>query len=92
VLKFPNGLKDYLEEQIGGRAVVTPHCICRQSAKKWRPWQCEWAVSWVAAGIGNADGMNASYCNTVPTPEGGTHEQGMRAALDQGAESLWRAD
>ena len=38
----------------------------------------------VAAGIGNADGMNASYCNTVPTPEGGTHEQGMRAALTKG--------
>ena len=44
----------------------------------------EWAVTWVAAGIGNADGMNASYCNTVPTPEGGTHEQGMRAALTKG--------
>ena len=44
----------------------------------------EWAVSWVGAGIGNADGMNASYCNTVPTPEGGTHEQGLRSALTKG--------
>jgi topoisomerase-4 subunit B len=41
-------------------------------------------VSWVGAGIGNADGMNASYCNTVPTPEGGTHEQGLRSALTKG--------
>jgi topoisomerase-4 subunit B len=84
VLKFPNGLRDYLEEQIGGRAVVTPTPFAGKVEKTGGHGSVEWAVSWVAAGIGNADGMNASYCNTVPTPEGGTHEQGLRAALTKG--------
>lgn len=83
-LKFPNGLQDYLEEQIGGRAVVTPAPFAGKVQKTGGHGSVEWAVTWVAAGIGNADGMNASYCNTVPTPEGGTHEQGMRAALTKG--------
>ena len=83
-LKFPNGLQDYLEEQIGGRAVVTPQAFAGKVQKTGGHGGVEWAVTWVAAGIGNADGMNASYCNTVPTPEGGTHEQGMRAALTKG--------
>ena len=83
-LKFPNGLQDYLEEQIGGRAVVTPLPFAGKVQKPGGHGSVEWAVTWVAAGIGNADGMNASYCNTVPTPEGGTHEQGMRAALTKG--------
>ncbi len=83
-LKFPNGLQDYLEEQIGGRAVVTPQAFAGKVQKAGGHGSVEWAVTWVAAGIGNADGMNASYCNTVPTPEGGTHEQGMRAALTKG--------
>ena len=84
VLKFPNGLQDYLEEQVGGRATVTPQVFAGKVQKQGGHGSCEWAVTWVAAGIGNADGMNASYCNTVPTPEGGTHEQGMRAALTKG--------
>lgn len=84
VLKFPNGLQDYLEEQVGGRATVTPQVFAGKVQKEGGHGSCEWAVTWVAAGIGNADGMNASYCNTVPTPEGGTHEQGMRAALTKG--------
>ncbi len=83
-LKFPNGLQDYLEEQIGGRAVVTPQAFAGKVQKAGGHGSLEWAITWVAAGIGNADGMNASYCNTVPTPEGGTHEQGMRAALTKG--------
>ena len=44
----------------------------------------EWAVTWSPAGFGEADGFMQSYCNTVPTPEGGTHEAGFRAALTRG--------
>src|SRR5690606_3628313 len=40
----------------------------------------EWAVAWTA----NADGFLSSYCNTVPTPDGGTHENGLRSALTRG--------
>ena len=44
----------------------------------------EWAIAWTPAGFGEADGFLQSYCNTVPTPEGGTHEAGLRAALTRG--------
>ncbi|MDP3592682.1 toprim domain-containing protein, partial [Phenylobacterium sp.] len=44
----------------------------------------EWALTWTPAGFGEADGFMQSYCNTVPTPEGGTHESGFRAALTRG--------
>ncbi len=44
----------------------------------------EWAVAWSPAGFGEADGFLQSYCNTVPTPEGGTHEAGLRAVLARG--------
>ena len=84
VLKFPNGLKDYLEEHIGGRTTVTPVPFAGKVIKEAGHGSVEWAVSWVGVGIGNADGMSASYCNTVPTPEGGTHEQGLRSALTKG--------
>ena len=44
----------------------------------------EWAVTWSGAGFGEHDGFVQSYCNTVPTPEGGTHEAGFRSALLKG--------
>jgi topoisomerase-4 subunit B len=44
----------------------------------------EWAVAWTPAGFGETDGFMRSYCNTVPTPEGGTHEAGLRAVLTRG--------
>ena len=44
----------------------------------------EWAITWSPQGFGEADGFMQSYCNTVPTPEGGTHEAGFRAALTRG--------
>ena len=65
-------------------APVTPTPFAGKVEKQGGHGSVEWAVSWVGAGIGNADGMSASYCNTVPTPEGGTHEQGLRAALTKG--------
>ena len=40
----------------------------------------EWAVAWIA----DDDGFSRSYCNTIPTPDGGTHETGLRTALSKG--------
>ncbi len=79
-LKFPDGLKDYLNDLIGGRTTVTPQPFAGKVEKEGGHGSVEWAVSWV----GGADGIRASYCNTVPTPEGGTHEQGLRNALTKG--------
>ena len=47
----------------------------------------EWAIAWIASD----DGFLNSYCNTVPTPDGGTHEAGLRAALTKELARLWRA-
>ncbi|MEO1476919.1 MAG: toprim domain-containing protein, partial [Pseudomonadota bacterium] len=47
----------------------------------------EWAVAWTAAGFGDSDGFSRSYCNTIPTPDGGTHEAGFRSAITKGLRS-----
>ncbi|MDB5453007.1 MAG: parE, partial [Caulobacteraceae bacterium] len=52
--------------------------------RKGEAGKVEWAIAWTPAGFGEADGFMQSYCNTVPTPEGGTHEAGLRAALVRG--------
>ncbi|MBE8191347.1 MAG: DNA topoisomerase IV subunit B [Alphaproteobacteria bacterium] len=83
-LKFPNGLADYLTEQIGKRPCVTDRPFTGKVQKAGGHGSVEWAVNWAAAGMGDADGMSVSYCNTIPTPEGGTHEQGLRSALTKG--------
>jgi len=80
VLHFPGGLKDFLNRRIEGQTTVTTEMFSGKSEKKSGHGSIEWAVSW----IGSADGFLNSYCNTVPTPEGGTHEAGLRAALTKG--------
>ena len=80
VLHFPEGLKDYLNERVGGRTTVTPTPFAGNIQKDGSHGSVEWAVTWVGGG----DSHVSSYCNTVPTPEGGTHEQGLRNALTKG--------
>jgi len=81
---FPNGLADYLAERAGGIETVTETFSGRIERKGGDGGAVEWAVTWSPAGFGEADGFMSSYCNTVPTPEGGTHEAGLRAALTRG--------
>ena len=80
VLHFPDGLKDYLSERVGGRTTVTPEPFAGKVQKAGGHGSVEWAVTWVGGG----DAHISSYCNTVPTAEGGTHEQGLRNALNRG--------
>ncbi|MFM8376436.1 MAG: type IIA DNA topoisomerase subunit B, partial [Phenylobacterium sp.] len=84
VLRFPNGLADYLAERVRDVETVTPEPFTGRFERKGDPGKVEWAVTWTGAGFGEADGFLQSYCNTVPTPEGGTHEAGFRAALTRG--------
>jgi len=76
-LHFPGGLKDYLTFTLGARTTITP----RSFAGAWKAsegvGQMEWAIHWP----GDGDGFCHTYCNTVPTPLGGTHESAMRSAL-----------
>jgi topoisomerase-4 subunit B len=83
VFHFPNGLADYLAERTQGIETVTPEAFSGRVERNG-DGAVEWAVTWTPAGFGEADGFMQSYCNTVPTPEGGTHEAGLRAALTRG--------
>ena len=80
---FPNGLADALAERIGELETVTPTFSGRVE-RKGEAGAVEWAVAWSPIGFGEADGFVQSYCNTVSTPDGGTHEAGFRAALVRG--------
>ncbi len=84
VFKFPGGLADYLAETIEGIETVTPEPFAGRIERMGEAGAVEWAVAWTPAGFGEADGFMRSYCNTVPTPEGGTHEAGLRAVLTRG--------
>jgi topoisomerase-4 subunit B len=77
VFHFPGGLKDYLAADIEGEALVADQVFTGRVEKSGKHGSVEWAIAWLAA----ADGFVHSYCNTVPTPDGGTHEAGLRTAL-----------
>jgi topoisomerase-4 subunit B len=89
VFHFPNGLADFLKERLGEIETVTPDPFAGRierpkNEKGEAGGAVEWAIAWSGAGFGEADGFMQSYCNTVPTPEGGTHEAGLRLALTRG--------
>jgi topoisomerase IV subunit B len=84
VLKFPNGLKDFLAELLQDKKNVTSEPFVGRTVKDIGHGKVEWAVAWVQDGFGEADGLLRSYCNTIPTPDGGAHENGLRAALTKG--------
>ena len=80
VFKFPGGLADHLAEQVGGRECVTAQPFTGRQDFPDDQGRVEWAIAWPLW----SDGATSWYCNTVPTPDGGTHEQGLRAALTKG--------
>ncbi len=76
---FPDGLKDYLAVTLAGQTLVHPDIFTGKSGRPGANGAVEWAVAWTA----DADGFLSSYCNTIPTADGGTHETGLRAALSR---------
>ncbi|MGB0921863.1 MAG: DNA topoisomerase IV subunit B [Alphaproteobacteria bacterium] len=77
---FPGGLTDFLSATIQGRTKVVEPLFADQHDFGPGKGKLEWAVAWIGVG----DVFTNSYCNTVPTPEGGTHEAGLRSALTKG--------
>jgi topoisomerase-4 subunit B len=77
---FADGLKDYLASNLTGATLVHPDIFTGSSGKTGRHGAVEWAAAWTA----DTDGFLNSYCNTIPTPDGGTHESGLRTALLRG--------
>ena len=82
VLHFPGGLVDYLSSLLDGRATFTPRPFAGE-AEFAEGGKVEWAIAWPE----DLEPHLSSYCNTVPTPEGGTHEQGLRSALTRSLKS-----
>ena len=80
VFQFPGGLADHLREQIAGRECATADFFAGSQDFAEGQGRVEWAVAWPLW----SDGSYSWYCNTIPTPDGGTHEAGLRAALVRG--------
>jgi topoisomerase-4 subunit B len=83
VLSYPNGLADQLDEVFHDKATITETAFTGL-VDMGKEGKVEWAIAWTRAGFGEADGFARSYCNTIPTPEGGTHEAGFRSAITKG--------
>jgi topoisomerase-4 subunit B len=79
VFHFPGGLRDFLATRIESLTRVTKDTFSGRVQREGGHGSVEWAIAWLA----DEDGFIQSYCNTVPTPEGGTHEQGLRSALSK---------
>ncbi|MGI8611856.1 MAG: DNA topoisomerase IV subunit B [Sphingomicrobium sp.] len=85
VFQFPGGLADHLAEQLGGRACVTAQPFTgRQDFPPTSTGESQGSAEWAVAWPLWSDGSESYYCNTIPTPDGGTHEAGLRAALTKG--------
>ena len=76
-LKFPGGLLDFLTGEVGDRTTVTSRTFSGRTENRDGKGAVEWAITWAP----EAEPFLNSYCNTIPTPQGGTHEQGLRNAL-----------
>ncbi len=79
VFHFPGGLRDYLLSTIEGRTLVTKDIFSGNVKREGGHGSLEWAIAWIS----DEDGFSNSYCNTIPTAEGGTHENGLRSALSK---------
>lgn len=79
---YPGGLKDFMEDRIQGQTRIVDDVFAGKIGKPGTHGATEWAISWY---IG--DSFTSSYCNTVPTQDGGTHESGLRTALLRGLKS-----
>ena len=80
VFQFPGGLSDHLREQLSGRECVTTDFFAGNQDFPDSQGRVEWAITWPIW----TDGSYSWYCNTIPTPNGGTHETGLRNALVKG--------
>ncbi|RUT32906.1 DNA topoisomerase IV subunit B [Arsenicitalea aurantiaca] len=76
---YPGGLRDFLTDRIEGEPRIVDEVFSGRSGKPGTHGATEWAIAWCLG-----DGFVSSYCNTIPTAEGGTHETGLRTALLRG--------
>ncbi len=79
-LCFPNGLLDFLNYSVGSKAIINRKPFYGEAPLDNDEGKVEWAITWPE----DENGFCYSYCNTVITPFGGTHEAGFRSALLRG--------
>jgi topoisomerase-4 subunit B len=84
VFQFPGGLADHLAEQVADRECVTAVPFAGSQDFPAQNGESQGRVEWAIAWPLWSDGAFSWYCNTVPTPDGGTHEAGLRSALTKG--------
>ena len=80
VFQFPGGLADHLREQVAERECATADFFSGSQDFSDGIGRVEWAIAWPLW----SEGSYSWYCNTIPTPDGGTHEAGLRAAIVKG--------
>ncbi|MGH1399341.1 MAG: DNA topoisomerase IV subunit B [Alphaproteobacteria bacterium] len=81
--KFPNGLMDFLTGSLKERKTLTPTPFHGKANLPDNEGRVEWAIAWPSYG----DGFSHTYCNTIPTPQGGTHDSGFRTAILRGVKA-----
>jgi topoisomerase-4 subunit B len=79
-IHFPNGIEDFLKVSLDKKPTITADPFVGEAFLADKMGRVEWAIHWTNA----IDGFANSFCNTVPTPQGGTHENGFRAAVLKG--------
>jgi topoisomerase-4 subunit B len=79
-IRFPGGLRDFLLQQLGERGTVTAQPFAGEADLPDGKGRIEWALAWPI----DEEPYASYYCNTIPTPDGGTHEAGLRAAIGKG--------
>ncbi len=83
-LKFPNGLEDFLKYRLKDEICVTPKPFSGRAELSGDRGHVEWAMTWLEDGDA---GFISSFCNTISTPQGGTHETGLKTALTRSLRS-----
>lgn len=76
VFHYPGGLRDFMADRIEGKTRIVDDIFSGHSGKPGTHGYTEWAICWYAG-----DGFTSSYCNTVPTRDGGAHETGLRTSI-----------
>lgn len=84
IIHFPGGLADFLQRELEDRGTVVPAPFTGEADLSEGMGRVEWAICWPL----DQEGASNTYCNTIPTPEGGTHENGLRAALTKGVRAF----
>lgn len=84
VIHFPGGLSDFLSRELEGRICITEPFAGEAELADGKG-RIEWAITWPND---EDDGHASLFCNTIPTPQGGTHEQGFRNAISRGIKAF----